>query len=157
MRTPPPLPCTLDGISLAVVRVRDMVSRAWVAHTYPSRAKTDLENVGGNPSRFELEAVVTGPTWHARVNALRAVVQYGPPTPTHVLVHPFWGVIYGAVEELSILHEDEQENTARLTIRFVEGAAAPVAFSVAGSDAAAQAAAEAAAAAAVASAAALPV
>lgn len=157
MRLPPPLPCTLDGIAIPVVRIRDQVSRAWVEHGYPGRAKADLEDVGGRPERFEVEAVFTGIFWKIRVDALRSVVKYGPATPTHIFVHPFWGVVYGKVDDLSIEHVDTQENTARATFRFTEGKAAPIAFAVAGSDAATQAAAEAAAAAAAAAVAALPV
>lgn len=157
MRLPPPMPCSLDGIALPVVRIRDLVSRAWVEHAYPGRTKADIEDMGGHPERFELEAVFTGVLWKPRVDALRAIVKYGPVTPTHVFVHPFWGVLYGKVDELSIEHVDTQQNTARVHLRFTEGQAAPIAFSVAGSDAATQAAAEAAAAAAAAAVAALPV
>lgn len=157
MRIVPPIPCTLDGVLVPVVRVVDTVGRTWIQHQYPGRSKPDLEDAGGLPDRFQVEAVVTGPTWRLVAGALRAIARTGPAIGTHIFIHPFWGTFYGAVLDMQIEHTDDDEDTCRVSFTFVEGNLLPIAFSVAGSAAAAQAAVEAAAVAAVAAAAALPV
>lgn len=156
MRTVIPLPCTLDGVAVPVVRVTDEFGRAWVRHDYPGRNRPEMEDMGGKGGRFSVDAIYSGPFWRIRVGALRATVETGPPLGTHTFLHPFWGLLYGVVEGLRVEHQDDQEDTARVSFTFVEADPLPVAFSLGGAAVASQAAAEAAATAALAAAAALP-
>lgn len=156
MRVVIPLPCSLDGISLPVVRITDEFGRTWISHEYPGRNRPELEDMGGQGARFDVECLFAGPLWKVRVGALRATVQAGPALGLHAFLHPFWGFFRGKVEGLRIEHTDDQEDTARVSFRFQEGEALPLAFALAAVAASSQAAAEAAAAAAIAAAAALP-
>lgn len=121
MRLIKPLPVSVGGVDLLVIRITDELGRAWAVHESPGAEQAELEDMGRAPAKHSIEAVIFGAGWMERLDALRVVVET-PLTPEPIsFVHPFWGLVTGVVTSLNIEHEDKRHDYAAVRLTVVEG------------------------------------
>lgn len=155
-RSIPPLQCVWQGLPLTVIRITDTSAHRWVEHAYPGQDGVELETMGAEPRRFEVEALFFGVDWFAdMVTFMGSVEQPGSSTPG-MFLHPFLGTILGCIPQASCVHEDRKHDCAIVRFTLVEGKLVPFAFTTTTSLASAASAAESASSAATAATAALP-
>ena len=157
MRAVPPLACTWQNIALTVLKITDRTGRIYVEHVYPGRDGAEVEDMGAEPARFDIEAVLWGPRWADDLFALQASAELPLATGTGTFVHPFRGTMRGVIRGLTVSHQDTKHDFATVNFTFVEASGTPAAFATSASSASAVAAAQAAAATAAAAVAALGV
>ena len=156
MRTVLPLACTWSGIALTVIRLTDTSAHRWVEHAYPGVDGVELESVGAEPRRFDVEAVFFGATWFADMAVFMGAVEQPTTTTPSPFVHPFLGTIFGCIPQATVTHEDRKNDCAIVRFSLIEGKLAPFAFTSTSTLAGASVSAETAAASLASAAAALP-
>lgn len=119
----------IDGFDVDLLDVTDEFRQALARHRFPYRDGATLEPLGLREREIRLRAVWMPDRYDEHFSFLsglraRTVVQ---------LTHPVYGVLRGAVESVSVRH-DELERTAEAELLFVEGddPAVPFTFATSG-------------------------
>ncbi len=120
------LDCTFRGIAFDVVRVGDSASRAVAEHAYPYLDGADVEDLGRDARRVQIEAILYGDDYDLQLQELLAALD----TPgAGELVHPVFGTMRVQVRRYDIRHDAEATDQCTLSIEFSETRESAAVFS----------------------------
>lgn len=115
-------PGSFRGVSFEVAQSQAQVGRRTVIHEFPGLDLPLAHDLGRRARRYRLEALVIGPDYMQRRDALVTALE--TPGPAR-LVHPYWGELTVVVEGAAEISESTAEGgMARISVPLVEAAEA---------------------------------
>jgi prophage DNA circulation protein len=100
--------CSFRGVSFLYKSGTKEFGRKYQAHEYPNKRERFIEDLGELDDKFTITAIITGPNYFEKRNALeRALRQEGPGQ----LIHPFYGPVTVSVTGISA-----KEDLTRLNV-----------------------------------------
>jgi prophage DNA circulation protein len=107
---------TLNGLTLECETIDDDFKKAIAEHHIPYRRKPLLDDMGGGSQKIWLRCYFYEDTYEAHKDLL-ALLQV---RSLFDLVHPKYGLLRGAIENVSVRHSDLLR-TAEIDLTFIEG------------------------------------
>lgn len=109
-------PCSFRGVEMLWDANRLQGGRRLVVHQYPQRDKVEVEDLGGSPKRFSIDACVIGRDYASKRDALIEAFDASGAGP---LVHPHYGNINARVESYEIEQTTQAGGMAAFRLQFV--------------------------------------
>jgi prophage DNA circulation protein len=117
---------SFKGVTFDIQTVGDKGGRAVASHEYPYRNGTDGEDLGLHGDHISVKAIFWGDDYEDRLkvflNTLRS-------PGTGVLMHPVFGEVKAALPmNWNVDHTDDEPDTAKVTIEFLDSKASDAVF-----------------------------
>lgn len=105
------------GVPLHVLNTDDQAQRALVRHEYPYRDGAEVEDLGRRARTIHLTAFVWGKDYEASLRRLLEALDVSGPGE---LIHPLFGSITVCVSSVSVTHNEDEPDSARVILDLVE-------------------------------------
>ena len=105
------------GVPFDVLSTTDNNKQAVITHSIPYVNGGSLEPTGYDPRSFSVSAIIWGEDYENRLTQLELALNQ---ISLGRLVHPTRGVLTVAVQDYSVKHLEEEVETARIDILFIE-------------------------------------
>ena len=105
------------GVPFDVLSTTDNNKQAVITHSIPYVNGGSLEPTGYDPRSFSVSAIIWGEDYENRLTQLELALNQ---ISLGQLIHPTRGVLTVAVQDYSVKHLEEEVETARIDILFIE-------------------------------------
>lgn len=116
------------GVPFDVLSTTDNNKQAVITHSIPYVNGGSLEPTGYDPRSFNVSAIIWGEDYENRLTQLELALNQ---ISLGQLIHPTRGVLTVAVQDYSVKHLEEEVETARIDIVFIEEGFITELFSIA--------------------------
>lgn len=106
------------GVLFECASIKDAVSKSQAAHQAPYSNKATIEDLGKDPRRITLNAIITGENYKGELDNLRIALDE---TGIGELIHPIDGLCNASVLSYSVDYDAENVDTCFIFIEFMLG------------------------------------